>query len=310
MPKLVALALILALACAGGSLVDASSHPFSETPQRANASVMASRLELPNCSTSSSTCSFLAPSSSSSDGNETASSWPELDASYAGTAWLAPPTSLPATFKASDSYYQIAKLPLSRFSCSPGSEVEVRLVLRFPEFNATKSKTQAMAEQRNTAGIMATSNPLAVNKDNGKTRRCVLAGVKEGASAAEAAAGAKEAASSSPKTTQTSEAKCTECNSFVTTSGDYVQCPSVPGVWYVDRLPLRIPTAESGWCDENGDRKKSSESDGDRQQAQRLANEKTLGQSYASFVVNAGSEVEVALFDVVGRGSGAGAPSA
>ena len=40
-----------------------------------------------------------------------------------------------------------------------------------------------------------------------------------------------------------------------------------------------------------------------------IESEKTPG-DYASFVVNAGSEVEVALFDVVGRSSGPEAPSA
>lgn len=296
--QFVALATILASVC---SVVTASSHPFSDPPQKEiNASTIATRPPLPKCasSSSSSTCNLVQPDGSSND-------WPSLDASYVGTQWLAPPK-IPGTFKASDSYYQIAKLPLSRSSCAPGSDVEARLVLRFPEFEPTREKTQAMAEQSNTAGIMATSNPLAVNKQNGKTRRCVLAGVAENASAAEAAKGAKEAAES-PKTSQFSEAKCTECNSFVTTSGDYVRCPAVPGVWYVDRLPLRVPSASAGWCDDG-----SGEGSGEKAKEARLVeNEKTLvGNSYASFVVNAGSEVEVALFDVVGRSSGPGAPSA
>jgi len=185
-------------------------------------------------------------------------------------------------------------------------------VLRFPEFQATKSKTDAMAEQRNTAGIMAASNPLASDKQSGRTRRCVLAGVRQNASSAEAAAGAREAEGRGAAST-TSEAKCTECNSLVTTSGSYVRCPSVPGVWYVDHLPLRVPAAAAGWCDDGGGgdggggRKSSSE---ETRRAQRpIESEKTPG-DYASFVVNAGSEVEVALFDVVGRSSGPGAPSA
>ena len=299
--QLVALATILASGC---SVVTASSHPFSDPPQKEiNASTIASRPPLPQCASSSSssaTCTLMQPSGSSDDSK---TSWPSLDASYVGTQWLAPPK-IPGTIKARDSYYQIAKLPLSRSSCAPGSEVEARLVFRLPQFEATAEKTQAMAEQSNTAGIMATSNPLAVNKQNGKTRRCVLAGVAENASAAEAAAGAKEAATS-PTTSRVSEAKCTECNSFVTTSGDYVRCPAVPGVWYVDRLPLRVPSASAGWCDDG-----SEGSGGDAKQARLVENEKTLGNNYASFVVNAGSEVEVALFDVVGRSSGPGAPSA
>lgn len=298
--RLVAFATILASVC---SVVTASSHPFSDPPQKEiNASTIASRPPLPKCaSSSSSTCDLVQPAGSSDDSKN---SWPSLDASYVGTQWLAPPK-IPGTIKASDSYYQIAKLPLSRSSCAPGSEVEARLVLRLPKFEATAEKTRAMAEQSNTAGLMATSNPLAVNK-NGKTRRCVLAGVAENASAAEAAAGAKEAAES-PKTSRVSEAKCTECNSFVTTSGDYVRCPAVPGVWYVDRLPLRVPSASAGWCDDGS----GGESGGEKTKEARLVeNEKSLGNNYASFVVNAGSEVEVALFDVVGRSSEPGAPSA
>lgn len=296
--QLVALATILASVCSA----TASSHPFSDPPQKEiNASTIATRPPLPKCasSSSSSTCTLVQPAGSSND------SWPSLDASYVGTQWLAPPQ-IPGTIKAHDSYYQIAKLPLSRSSCAPGSEVEARLVLRFPDFEATAEKTRAMAEQSNTAGIMATSNPLASNK-NGKTRRCVLAGVEENASAAEAAKGAEE---ESPGTSRFSEARCTECDSFVTTSGDYVRCPAVPGVWYVDRLPLRVPSASAGWCDDGSSG--GSESGGDAKQARLKAeNEKLLvGNSYASFVVNAGSEVEVALFDVVGRSSGPGAPSA
>ena len=299
--RLAQLLLALAAFCASVCSVEASSHPFSDPPQKAvNMSAVLSRPPLPKCASSSSNTCILLPGSSS-DGQ--ADTWPGLDASYVGTVWLAPPK-IPVTLKASDSYYQIAKLPLSRSACSPGSEVEARLVLKFPEFRATAAKTSAMAEQMNTAGIMASSNPLAADKKNGKTKRCVLAGVKENASAAEAAAGAREAASS-PKTSQvSSEAKCTECNSFVTTSGDYVKCPAVPGVWYVDRLPLKIPTAASGWCDDGSDGSGSSS------EARLVENEKTLGGNYASFVVNAGSEVEVALFDVVERRSGPGAPSA
>ena len=298
--NLLALGAILASVCS----VRASSHPFSDPPQKeVNASTIASHEPLPTCAATntSSSCALVMPPG---DNKSSSNSWPSLDASYVGTQWLAPPQ-IPSTIKAHDSYYQIAKLPLSRSTCSPGSEVEARLVLKFPEFQATKSKSDAMAEQRNTAGIMATSNPLAVDKKNGKTRRCVLAGVKENASAAEAAAGAREAAAS-PKTSQFSEAKCTECNSFVTTSGDSVSCPAVPGVWYVDRLPLRVPSASSGWCDDGS----SSGSDAETKQARLVENEKTLGNNYASFVVNAGSEVEVALFDVVERSSGPGAPSA
>lgn len=296
------LALLLALVAFFAFIgAQASSHPFGDPPQQREvdaSKLAATRPPLPKCASQSSTsCSFLPGSTDSSN------SWPALDASYAGTQWLAPPSNLPSTFKASDSYYQIAKLPLSRSSCSPGAQVEARLVLKFPEFKATQAKTNAMAVQRNTAGIMATSNPLAVDKANGKTRRCVLAGVKVNASAAEAAAGAKEAATL-PNSSQLSEAKCTECNSFVTTSGDYVMCPSEPGVWYVDRLPLRVPTAEAGWCDDG------SGSGKEQTQARLLENEKTLGSNYASFVVNAGSEVEVALFDIVGRSTGPGAPSA
>lgn len=285
-----ALAAIFALVCAGDSYVAASLQPFSDTPtEEVNASAI--RKNSPKCSTSSSSSCSLVPGDQTDGG-----------ASYAGTVWLAPANNIPATIKAHDSYFQIAKLPLSRSICTPGSTVEARLVLRFPPFEATKSKTDAMAEKKNTGGIMATSNPLAVNK-NGKTRRCVLAGVKEGASAAEAAAGAKEAATS-PKTSQFSEAKCTECNSLVTTSGDYVACPSVPGIWYVDRLPLRIPEAEAGWCDDGS--KGSSEN----KEARPAENEELRRDNYASFVVNAGSVVDVALFDIVERSTGPGVPSA
>ena len=317
------LARLLALAALFASVictVEASSHSFSDPPptqKEANASAVAARPPLPKCSSAASKCVLTTPAGGSGSGGDRAGgdsgSWPALDASYAGTQWLAPPK-IPSTIRASDSYYQIAKLPLSRSACFPGSEVEARLVLRFPEFQATKSKTDAMAEQRNTAGIMVTSNPLASDKQSGKTRRCVLAGVRQNASAAEAAAGAREAEGRGAAST-TSEAKCTECNSLVTTSGNYVRCPSVPGVWYVDRLPLRIPAAATGWCDDGGgdDGGGGNGGKGSSEETRRaqppIESEKTPG-DYASFVVNAGSEVEVALFDVVGRSSGPEAPSA
>lgn len=290
--KSLPLAAILTLFCAGVSLVTASSERLAESSTKeANASEIGN--SLPPCATASSTnsCS-LVPGGQADDGSL-----------YAGTLWLAPPNNLPATIKAHDSYFQIGKLPLSRSKCAPGATVEARLVLRLPPFDATKSKTDAMAVQKNTAGIMADSNPLAVDK-SGKTRRCVLAGVKEGASAAEAAAGAKEAAES-PTTSQFSEAKCTECNSLTKSGENYVACPSVPNVWYVDRLPLKVPTAEAGWCDDDGRSK-----DGGSREARPADDFNVRMDNFATFVLNAGSSVDVALFDVVERSTGAGAPSA
>lgn len=187
---------------------------------------------------------------------------------YAGTAYLAgpqDPTNWFGRIRASDNYYQVAKAPLSRLSCSAGSAVTARLVLRLPAFSDPDGvKAGAMANPFNTAGLSIDANPLAASK---MVKRCVLTGVKGKASPEDVAAAVKGGVEEGEN--------CVECNSFVTTGDGYVKCPSEVDTWYIDTLPLQIPT--DGWCDGN------SSSD----------------KGYAGFVVNAGSEVDVAVFDII-----------
>ena len=206
---------------------------------------------------------------------------------------------------------QISKLPLSRSACTPGSAVAARLVLRLPAANGTKF----------TAGLLPKVNELA---DSKTVRRCVLAGVTGLATPQEAAAAAESAVAAS------AVGGCTECNTLVAPSpsssspyssspsssgggnGSYVDdskseggiklCPSTPGVWYVDTLPLVVPTAEAGWCDDDDDEAAAAK----KPKKQRLPE----NEAYAAFVVNAGSEVDVAFFDIVRRATAAGSVGA
>ena len=156
--------------------------------------------------------------------------------------------------------------------------------------------------------------------DSRTVRRCVLAGVMGLATPQEAAAAAAAASAVS-----SSAGGCTECDALAVAAppsssssssgggyGGYGDdsnksgneqvklCPSTPGVWYVDTLPLKVPTAAAGWCDDEASRKPK----------ERLAE----NDAYAAFVVNAGSSVDVAFFDIVpraaGTATGSGAQSA
>ena len=174
-------------------------------------------------------------------------------------------------------------------------------------------------------------NELAAS---GTVKRCVVAGLKGLATPEEAAAAAEKSLASS------SAAGCTECNALVVApartvssssssspspspssdSGGYGEksssssnddddsvklCPSTPGVWYVDTLPLKVPSTRSRWCDDD-----DSEA-GDGGAAKKRAAKEKLPQddAFAAFAVSAGSEVDVAFFDIVQNGS-SGAPSA
>ena len=228
--------------------------------------------------------------------------------SFALTTFLSPP---PPPFQ------QIAKLPLSRSACAPGSAVAARLVLRLPAANGTKY----------TAGLLPKVNELA---DSRTVRRCVLSVVNGLATPQEASAAASSAT--------TFAASCTECNTLVAAPpsssassssssggggyGGYGDssnnnnsegiklCPSTPGVWYVDTLPLRVPTAAAGWCDDDGGDEAAGEGGAEQKKPKARLPE---NDAYAAFVVNAGSAVDVAFFDIVPRAAnsaGPGAPSA
>ena len=225
-----------------------------------------------------------------------------------------PPTPTPPH---THTHTQIAKLPLSRSTCVPGSAVAARLVLRLPAANGT----------RFTAGLLPKVNELA---DSGTVRRCVLSGVPGLATPQEAAAAAGTAAASYA-------AGCTECNTLVATSSSSASssggyggyggsdsntsgeqknvklCPSTPGVWYVDTLPLRVPTAAAGWCDDDDDGKAAEGSEKSEPAAKKKEPKERLPEhdAFAAFVVSAGSAVDVAFFDVVPRvAAGSGAQSA
>ena len=174
-------------------------------------------------------------------------------------------------------------------------------------------------------------------------RRCVLAGVMGLATPQEAAAAAAAASSVAAD----AASGCTECNALVVPlprsgggggyggggygggagddkggsdhhRGEEVKlCPSTPGVKYVDSLPLKVPTAADGWCDDGDDDDDgAAEADGRggtrRPAANKVAKERLPEHdAFAAFVVNAGSEVDVAFFDIVrAAAAGSGAQSA
>ena len=166
--------------------------------------------------------------------------------------------------------------------------------------------------------------------DSRTVRRCVLSVVNGLATPQEASAAASSAT--------TFAASCTECNTLVAAPpsssassssssggggyGGYGDssnnnnsegiklCPSTPGVWYVDTLPLRVPTAAAGWCDDDGGDEAAGEGGAEQKKPKARLPE---NDAYAAFVVNAGSAVDVAFFDIVPRAAnsaGPGAPSA
>jgi hypothetical protein len=211
---------------------------------------------------------------------------------------------------------QIAKLPLSRSACAPGSLVAARLVLRLPAANGTKF----------TAGLLPRVNELA---DSKTVRRCVLGGGVNGLSTPQ------EAARAAGSAVAFASGGCTECNtlsaggpssvSSSSSNGGYggsessssskdsdegvKLCPSTPGVWYVDTLPLKVPTAAAGWCDDGDDedeaagaKKKTTATTAKAEKVRRPEQD-----AFAAFVVNAGSKVDVASFEIIPRGAAGGA---
>ena len=86
-------------------------------------------------------------------------------------------------------------------------------------------------------------------------------------------------------------------------------------MWYVDTLPLRVPTAAAGWCDDGDDGAAEEGGDSGKKGAPPAKKKEPRERlpehdAYAAFVVNAGSSVDVAFFDIVPRVAGAGAQSA